>query len=469
MLNSILISTLLISVPIIALIATILVAMSFRRVVPTNMVHIVQSKKKRTSYGSESNSGNVYYQWPSWIPVIGVTVIQLPVSVFDLSLDSYSAYDKDRVPFVVDITAFFRISDTNLASERAASVRELQSQLTQIVQGAVRKILASDIIDSIMGERSKFGEQFTTEIESELASWGVVPVKNMELMDIRDTSNSAVIANIMAKKKSEIEKESRVVVAENMREAREREIESERDVDLREQEALQLVGQRTAEKEQAVGIADEKSKQQILIESTATAERQMEVRRVEEVKQAEIQRDREIVAAEEEKQRLTIIAEGRLAETQKESEGIRVEGEAKADAEKAMQMAPVEAQIALIDGIKSNVDYMRYLTALEAINAQRAVGMENARALESSDMKIIANSGSAPGGINSIADVFGPSGATNLAAALEALSQGEMGASVLEKFGIKKDTNDDNDSHLMRPPETVELSMDDSSSESNAM
>src|SRR5574344_1674345 len=85
----------------------------FRVVVHTNMVHIVQSKKKTTSYGTGQEGKNVYYAWPSWVPFFGVTVIKLPVSNFDLSLKDYEAYDKDRVPFMVDVTAFFRIKDTS--------------------------------------------------------------------------------------------------------------------------------------------------------------------------------------------------------------------------------------------------------------------------------------------------------------------------------------------------------------------
>ena len=98
------------------LVLVVILAIAFRTVVETNSVHIVQSKKKTTSYGTGQAAGNVYYRWPSWVPVIGITRIKLPVSNFDLSLKDYEAYDKDRVPFMVDVTAFFRISKTDLAA-----------------------------------------------------------------------------------------------------------------------------------------------------------------------------------------------------------------------------------------------------------------------------------------------------------------------------------------------------------------
>ena len=71
---------------------------SLRRVVPTNMVHIVQSRKTSRPYGRGKEAGNVYYEWPSWIPFIGITVTEFPESIFDVSLTDYDAYDSGRLP-----------------------------------------------------------------------------------------------------------------------------------------------------------------------------------------------------------------------------------------------------------------------------------------------------------------------------------------------------------------------------------
>ena len=79
--------------------------LSLRRIVPTNVVHIVQRGNQTVSYGTKKES-NVYYEWPGWLPKLGVTVRVLPVSNFDVELKRYEAYDKDRVPFVVDVKAF---------------------------------------------------------------------------------------------------------------------------------------------------------------------------------------------------------------------------------------------------------------------------------------------------------------------------------------------------------------------------
>ena len=50
----------------------LLISLFLRRVVSTNEVHIIQSGKSTVSYGKDRNAGNTYYEWPSWMPVIGI-------------------------------------------------------------------------------------------------------------------------------------------------------------------------------------------------------------------------------------------------------------------------------------------------------------------------------------------------------------------------------------------------------------
>lgn len=418
----------------------IFLSILFRVVVPTNMVHIVQTRKRTTSYGTGQQGSNVYYQWPGWIPRFGVTVIKLPVSNFDLSLKDYEAYDKDRVPFQVDVTAFFRIKDTTIAAQRVVSIEELRKQLLLIVQGAVRKVLASDVIDEIMLQRSKFGEQFTNEVGEQLAEWGIESVKSMELMDIRDGQGSQVISNIMAKKTSFIEMQSRTEVAANAKTAETAEIEARQAVDIRRQEAEQAVGERTAQKDKAVGIAQQQSRQEVLTEEKETRTRDMAVKQVEQVRQAEIQREQQVVAADQDKQTRVIIADGILEAQKKEAAGIKLIGVAKADAEKAMQLAPVEAQIKLAKEIGNNEGYQSYLGTIKAIEAHMVVGSKQAEALQAAEIKVIANTGKPTDGVSDVMDLFSTKGGTELAGMVEAFAQTPLGKSVLSRLGIGDDT-----------------------------
>ena len=432
-----------IALAVLLVVGVMFTALSWRRVVPTNMVHIVQSSKKTVSYGASQTAGNTYYEFPSWIPVIGVTVSKFPESVFSISLKDYEAYDIGRLPFKVDVRAFFRISDSQIASRRVSDFTQLQDQLLGVLQGAVRRILATNTLEHTMQDRSSLGQQFTEEVDHGLTEWGVSTVKMIEFMDIRDHDGSQVIQNMMAKEKSRIEKESRIAVAANIQEAETKEIEAKRQVALSRTEAEQQVGIREAEKAKTIGIAQEKSSQEVQAEAKTTAERQMEVQKVNEVKAAEIARDVavvkaqqdqqvKVVAAQAERDAATHIADGKLAATKKESEGVKALGEAKADAESKMLLAPVNAQLTLAKEIGDNEGYQAYLIKVRNIEASQAVGVEMAGAIKAADLKIIANSGDVQGGIGNLADVFTPKGGTSIGGMLTALSQTPEGAALVD-------------------------------------
>lgn len=427
---------------------TVVVALwliTLRRVVNTNEVHIVQSSKQTISYGKGEIAGNTYYEFPSWLPFWGIQVIKLPVSVFSQRLENYEAYDQGRLPFVLDMEAFFRIDNSNQAAQRVANFSELKSQLSSILQGAARSILASKGIEEIMQGRAEFGEAFTKEVNEQLKAWGVTTVKNIELMDIRDSKGSKVIGNIMEKKKSQIEMESRVEVAENNKKAEQAEIDAVREVELNKQKAQEQVGIRTAEKERAVGIALELSQQEVKVQQKITTERQMEVTRVQDVKSAEIEKDVNIVKAEErkltdvinaegEKQKTVLIAEGKLEAERRSAEAITLNGAANAEAKKLLELAPVQAQIVLAKEIGENQGYQNYLVTLRQVEASEKIGMEQAKALQDADIKVIANGGNIETGINSIGDILGSKGGTAITGALTALAATPEGQGLINKF-----------------------------------
>lgn len=434
-------------------------AMALRRVVPVNEVHIIQNRKTTVSYGKGFES-NTYYEWPSRIPVIGLTKVMLPVSNFSINLPEYAAYDKERVPFLVHVMAFFRISDSNTAAQRVASFDELQEQLTAIVQGAVRTVLAGHEIDQIMLDRSRFGEAFTKEVQPQLGSWGVEAIKNIELMDIRDAKESNVIHNIMAKRTSGIERESRLVVADNTRQAEMAEIAAKREVELSRQLAAEQVGLRTAEKDQKVGVANEQAAQQVKVQQRETAAKEMDVVQVKNVRGAEINREVAVIAAaqakevsivqadaakqvaivqaEGTKQQTVLTAEGKLEAAKRNAEGISVEGAAKGAAETAILMAPVDAQIKLAEKIGSDKGYQEYLLGVRNIEATQAVGVAQAEALKSAQVKVIANGGTPAKGLSNVMDLFSAGGGTQVAAMLEGLAQSDEGRALLDKFVNRK-------------------------------
>lgn len=442
---------------------------SLRVVVPTNETHIVQRGGNTYSYGNVTNSsGNSYYAFPECLPLIGIARTIYPISVFDIDLRGYEAYDKGRLPFVTDIKAFFRIEESALAASRVSSFEELREQLMGIVQGAVRSILAKEELEEIMSNRSKYGDLFTKEVTDQLKEWGVTPVKNIELMDIRDGRESAVIANIMEKKKSQIEMESRVEVAHNKKAAQEAEILAEQTVYIKKEEARNQIGLKKADVDKEVGIRDAVTRQAVQEQEKLVAEKEMEVARVREVRAAEIAKQAKIVEAEQQKdvaklnadasvikaeatKQVTILdaestkaktelqAEANLTVATKDAEGIKSVGEAKASAESLMQKASVAAQISLAKEIGENAGYQEYLVKIEQIKAQQEIGTKQAENLGNAEIKIICNSGDINSGVSKVMDLFTPKGGTNIAGALEALSQTEIGKNLVNKFTKSKE------------------------------
>jgi flotillin len=434
--------------------------LGLRRVVPVNEVHIVQTRKNTVSYGKGFES-NTYYEWPARLPLIGLQRVTLPVSNFAIDLPDYAAYDKERVPFIVHVMAFFRIDDSNTAAQRVASFDELKEQLTAIVQGAVRTVLAGHEIDQIMLDRSRFGEAFTKEVQPQLGGWGVLAIKNIELMDIRDSKESEVIHNIMAKRTSGIERESRLVVADNTRQAEMAEIAAKREIEMSRQLAAEQVGLRTAEKDKNVGVANEQAAQQVKVQQRETAAKEMDVVQVKNVRGAEIGREVAVIAAaqakevaivqaeatkqvaivsaEGNKQQTVLTAEGKLEAAKRNAEGIAVEGHAKGTAETAILMAPVDAQIKLAEKIGADKGYQEYLLGIRNIEAQQAVGTAQAEALKSAEVMVIANGGTPSKGLSNVMDLFSAGGGTQVAGMLEALAQSDEGRKLLEKFAGRKD------------------------------
>ncbi len=472
------ISTLLIyGIPSIVFLAICIYIFSLRRIVPTNVVHIVQRGDKTVSYGIGKGT-NIYYEFPKWLPKIGVLVRILPVSNFDIDLFKYSAYDKDRVPFVVDVKAFFHISDTNKAAEKVESFEEMKKQLENVVQGAVRSILAKSKLEDIMEERSVFGDKFTENVKADLQNWGVEPIKNIELMDVRDADGSNVIHQIMAKRISAIDMESRSEVAKNGKTAQQAELEAQQSIDVTRAETEKIAGEAKARSKQAIaiamaeatkkaGIAEQESISEIAKAERSTAEQQMEVVKVNQIKQAEINKESAIIAYDQKRKQIEIDSEANkfkvemdasaeLESKKREAEGIKIVGEAEAsviqskglseaESKKAMELAGVTAQTTLAKEIGENKSYQDYLIKIKEIEVSEVIGVAQyesiAEALSKAEMKLLVNSGDVQSGIGKFSDLFTSKGASQISGLIEGLKQTEEGKgilSLLEKLTPKE-------------------------------
>ena len=171
----------------------------------------------------------------------------------------------------------------------------------------------------------------------------------------------------------------------------------------------------------------------------------MEVERVKQVRAAEIAKEATVVNAEAAKKAKVIEweankeaavmeAAAKLELKTKEADGIKAEGLAKAEAEKEMQLASVRAQITLAEKIGEDQGYQDYLVRIRTVEAQQAIGVEQAKNLGRADIKVIANAGSVDTGVKNVMDLFSPKGGTAVGGALEALAQTDAGKALIKKF-----------------------------------
>ena len=486
-----------IAVAAIIFICLVIWALNKRRMVPMSEIHIVRSRNATLVFGQvakakelvealtkenknviqvDANSGNCYYEWPVWLPVIGVKTKKIPLANFDILLPEYEAWDRDKLPFMVDVKAFFHIFDYRKAAERIKDMDELYKQLESIVIGATRQVFGENDLEVIMIKRSEYGARFTEVVRDSLAEWGVATVRNIELMDMRDSKGEKVIENIRNKKKSVIEKESRIEVAKNNKEAEMFVLETKQAVDIKAQEVQQQVGIRTAETKQAVGIADEQSSQKIQEQSKVTMDKQMDVQLTKETREADIRKQtaiidsekavetakilknetvinaeaaqkkkeldaaadktQKVLAAEAKTKEIELVAGADLTKALNEAKGIQANGEATASAEKLLQLATVAAQLELTAKVGPDVLYKieelknALQIGLKEMEARKEIGVAQAAALEKADVKIFGNN--LHGGLKKFSDMVSPEGALNLGATLDVLRNTPAIAAVLD-------------------------------------
>jgi len=428
-----------------------------RKVVPTNEVHIVQSKSNSTPYGKWQEAGNVYLAWPAWVPMFWIEVQKLPLSIFDLQLNGYKAYDVGKVPFQVDITAFFEIKEPVLAAEKVFSIEELKDQLNETVKWVVRKILASKDIVEIMESRSEIKDQFYKEVFQAVKAWGV-DLKNVEFMDIRDDDGSQVVTNIMMKKRSLIESESQIEVAENQKTAeieKENKIaearaaaakakssadiissDSERNAELKRIENEKLTQNQDIEKERILAVQKEEAKQKVYESEKETKAKELAVKQLDEEKNAEIAKNIEVIKAEEQKQKAIIDAQAEKESVTLKAQADKTKVELEAEADKLRIESVWLAKAKEIDYLGSaeaknktqmaealnifNSESIAFMVKELEVKLAEIVDLEKAKSLAKADVKVISTGSNGGEGVDSFMDLFSAKGGTNIWAMVQA-------------------------------------------------
>lgn len=208
------------------IIISIFFLIKIRKVVPNNKVHIIEKENKSIIYWKGYKWWNSYFSWPAYIPFIWwIKTKILPLSVFNLKIKSYKTYDKTRVPFLIDIIWFFKISDPIANSQNIESIKDLEIKLNDIFKLSIIKVFEEKNIIEIFEKIKKVDKEILDTLNKEIKSWWieVKSIKILDIMDIEDWKSDLIKkiskTNTAKNLKKEIKKELEKLEAVKVRDA----------------------------------------------------------------------------------------------------------------------------------------------------------------------------------------------------------------------------------------------------------
>lgn len=383
-------------VPVALVIIAVVLAMSWYRIVPANFAHVVVRHNCTKVYSPHAEQSTVnraaYFRIPKWIPYFGCRVHMMPLSMLEINVTDFLAFDRDRVRFECDIVAYMVVNDALMAAKRFPfGINELKDQVFKIIKATARDTTTKLTIREIINDRPAIARRVHEYLSPEVLKWGM-SLQALELVNLQDPKDRSATAihDISSIAEVQINSESRQKNAEQIKQAR-----------LKEAEAEQAATTRELERDEMIGVRTQKRDQEIRREQQAAEEEKMKVVRIEKVRHAEIERDAAIETAEGEKQSVIRRRTG-------EAEGVRAVGYAEADAKSKLADALKKINEAALD--------------VRRIEKDEKIGVTAAQALQKADIKFI-NAGKP----NSLLDLFTPSGGASIGgmlAGIEATNPG---------------------------------------------
>lgn len=350
------------------------------RIVPPSEAHLVVTPRSKFVVSSDINIAKdgkkAYFAIPHRIPFIGRNVRVMDVTIKEIVVEQ-ETYEKNQARYNVHSSTKFRISDVLIASETFTDENMLEKQLQDVVKACVRAVTVRYDVIEARAERQKMEVEIKKEITGNLEQWGLALV-NFQLVEFKDTNDSKIISNISRRREVEIESDTRQQNAERNKLAIIKEAEADENGKKRQIERDEQVAKR------------EQAKTQVVAEQEKLAqEKQYEVIKTKTIKQAEIDKEKAIIDATRQKEVQEIQKEQKRLEG--EGEKLKLEELAIGNAAKIREdgKAQAAAKELLQDALNKFDDKaIRALVAESIVAMQKDVGIEAAKALAQSSMRI---------------------------------------------------------------------------------
>jgi len=373
-----------------------------RRVVPRDAAHVVIKRKRVTVFSGtpdvEGYFGTTYYFFPSWVPVLGMDVTEVPLSVVELSVPEMVTFAARNARFTLTASVFVRVTDPLRAAQRwpGRSVVSFIDGVKELMENAIRNTTTAFAAEDIIEKKDEIASKLQHALASDMSEYGCI-ITNVGIVDITDAPGNTVISDIARKREAEINSESRQIVAIKEREARTVEAENRQGAEMKEASADEAIGVRQREKERTIFVSQQE-----------VAEAEMTVERTRQVRLAEIERDAAIERAQGDRQAVILRREA-------EAEGIRSVG--LADAEVVRQKGLAEAE-AIAKRIEALNNLREEGQTFRSIEKEERVGLELAKALQQASLKLIST-----GEVSSFLDLFSAEGGAKLGGMIAALRE----------------------------------------------
>jgi len=375
-----------------------------RRVVPRHEAHVIIKRKRVVVFSGTPDiagySGSTYYYFPSWVPLLGMDVTEVPLSVLELRVPEMVTFAARNARFTLTASVFVRVTEPLKSAQRwpGRHVDDFIGGVKELMENAIRNTTTFFAAEDIIEKKDEIAAKLHHALSSDMEEYGCI-ITNVGIVDITDAPGNTVISDIARKREAEINSESRQIVAVKEREARVVEAENKQASEMRESAAAEAIGVREREKEQRVFVSQQK-----------VAQEEMEVSRIREVRAAEIDRDAAIERAQGERKSVILKREA-------EAEGVRAVGLAEAEVTRNKGLAEAEAISKRVEALNALQDTGR---SFRNIEKDERVGLELAKALQQADLKLVST-----GEVDSFLDLFSADGGAKLGAFVSSLRQVE--------------------------------------------
>ena len=367
---------------IVFVIIVVINVLSWYRIVPPSEVHLVITPNKKLIVSSDdsiSKDGKkTYFEIPKYIPFIGRIVRKMDLTIKEL-ITTQETYEVNQARFSVKASTKYRVIDVLRAAETFTEMRDLEKQLNEVIQAAVRAVTVKyDVVDA-RGQKTQMEDAIRDEVTDDLAAWGLELV-NFQLVDFSDTADSTIISDISKRREVEISATTREQNAEKMKQAR-----------IKEAEADEKAQTREIERDRVIGEQEQLKAEMIATKEKVAEEQRFQVVQVQTISQAEIDKEKAIVEAKQSKETEEILRDQKKLEG--EGDRLREEQRAKGSAAPIREkyLAEAEGKEKLQEALnKFTPAAITALTAELIVNMQKDVGIATANALQTADMKVFA-------------------------------------------------------------------------------